>query len=342
MIGFVGLIVPHVVRLIWGPDHRFLLPMSAMIGAIFLIIADTLARTLLSPTELPVGIITAFCGAPFFLYLLRRKKDMKRGVGMNMIQLRAEELVFSYNHKPILDGVNLELRPGEMVGLVGPNGAGKSTLVNLLSRALMPQRGHVWLNDHTLDQLSPEYVARRVAVVPQMFDVPTGFTAHEIVMMGRTPHLGWLKSESARDDEIVREAMIATGTWHLANRLVNRLSGGERQRVIFARALAQEPQILLLDEPTAHLDVTHQIEVMDIARRLKQERALAILGVFHDLNLAAQYRDRIILLKDGRVFAAGAPASVITSDILRAVYGIEMCVFPHPRNHLPVAFIMGQ
>ena len=261
---------------------------------------------------------------------------------MNLIQLRAEELVFSYNHKPILDGVNLELCPGEMVGLVGPNGAGKSTLVNLLSRALMPQRGHVWLNDHPLDQLSSEYVARRVAVVPQMFDVPTGFTAHEIVMMGRTPHLGWLKSESARDDEIVREAMIATGTWQLANRLVNRLSGGERQRVIFARALAQEPQILLLDEPTAHLDVTHQIEVMDIARRLKQERALAILGVFHDLNLAAQYCDRIILLKDGRVFAAGAPAAVITSDVLRAVYGIEMCVLPHPRNHLPVALIMGQ
>jgi iron complex transport system ATP-binding protein len=261
---------------------------------------------------------------------------------MNLIQLRAEELVFSYNHKPILDGVNLELCPGEMVGLVGPNGAGKSTLVNLLSRALMPQRGHVWLNDHTLDQLSSEYVARRVAVVPQMFDVPTGFTAHEIVMMGRTPHLGWLKSESARDDEIVREAMIATGTWQLANRLVNRLSGGERQRVIFARALAQEPQILLLDEPTAHLDVTHQIEVMDIARRLKQERPLAILGVFHDLNLAAQYCDRIILLKDGRVFAAGAPASVITSDVLRAVYGIDMCVLPHPHNKLPVALVMGQ
>ncbi len=261
---------------------------------------------------------------------------------MNTLQLRAEEVVFSYNHKPILDGVNIELRPGEMVGLVGPNGAGKSTLVNLLSRALIPQRGHIWLDDRTLEQLSPEQVARRVAVVPQVFDVPSGFTAHEIVMMGRTPHLGWLKSESARDEEIVREAMIATGTWHLANRLVNRLSGGERQRVIFARALAQEPQVLLLDEPTAHLDVAHQIEVMEIARRLKRERALTVLSVLHDLNLAAQYCDRIILLKDGRVFAAGAPASVITSDVLRAVYGIEMCVLPHPHNNLPVALIRGQ
>lgn len=261
---------------------------------------------------------------------------------MNTLQLRTEDLVFSYNHKPILDGVNIELRPGEMVGLVGPNGAGKSTLINLLSRTLMPQRGHVWLDGQALEQLSPEQVARRVAVVPQVFEVPAGFTAREIVMMGRTPHLGWLKSESAHDEEIVRAAMIATGTWHLANRLINRLSGGERQRVIFARALAQEPQVLLLDEPTAHLDVAHQIEVMEIARRLKRERALTVLSVLHDLNLAAQYCDRIILLKDGRVFAAGAPASVITSNVLRAVYGIEMCVFPHPRNQLPVALIVGQ
>lgn len=261
---------------------------------------------------------------------------------MNAIELRAEEIVFAYNHKPILDGVNIELHPGKMVGLVGPNGAGKSTLVNLLSRALMPQSGHVWLDGQTLDQLSPMQVARRIAVVPQVFDLPMGFTAFELVMMGRTPHLGWLKSESARDVEIARAAMQATGTWHLANRLIHHLSGGERQRIVFARALAQEPQILLLDEPTAHLDVAHQIEVMEIARQLKCERALAVLGVFHDLNLAAQYCDRIVFLKDGRVFAAGAPAAVITSDILRAVYGIEMCVFPHPRNNLPAALIAGQ
>lgn len=261
---------------------------------------------------------------------------------MNPIHLRAEKIEFSYNHKPVLDGVDLELHPSEMVGLVGPNGAGKSTLINLFSRILIPQRGRVWLNDHMLDQLAPNQVAQHIAVVPQVFELPTGFTAFEIVMMGRTPHLGWLKRESTHDVEIVRAAMHATGTWHLAHRLVNQLSGGERQRVIFARALAQEPQILLLDEPTAHLDVTHQIQVMELARRLKNERALAILGVFHDLNLAAQYCDRIVLLKDGRVFAAGAPASVITADILRAVYGIEMCVLPHPRNHLPAALITGQ
>ncbi len=258
---------------------------------------------------------------------------------MNSIQLRAEEIRFAYQHKPILDDVNLELRPGEIVGLVGPNGAGKSTLINLLSRVLTPQRGRIWFDGHTLDQLSAEQVAQHIAVVPQVFQIPNGFTAFEIVMMGRTPHLGWLKSESARDLEIVRAAMESTGTWQLANRLVNHLSGGERQRVIFARALAQEPQVLLLDEPTAHLDVAHQIEVMEIARRLKNEHALAILGVFHDLNLAAQYCDRIVLLKEGRVFAAGTPSQVITAEILRAVYGVDLLVLPHPRNQRPMAFI---
>lgn len=261
---------------------------------------------------------------------------------MNPIQLRAEEIVFAYNHKPVLDGVNIELCPGEMLGLVGPNGAGKSTLINLLSRVLTPQRGRIWFDGHTLDQLSAEQVAQHIAVVPQVFEIPNGFTAFEIVMMGRTPHLGWLKSESARDVQVVRAAMESTGTWHLANRLVNDLSGGERQRVIFARALAQEPQVLLLDEPTAHLDVAHQIQVMELANGLKRERRLAILGVFHDLNLAAQYCDRIVLLKDGRVFATGTPSQVITTEILRAVYGIEMCVFPHPRNNLPAALIAGQ
>jgi iron complex transport system ATP-binding protein len=261
---------------------------------------------------------------------------------MNAIQLRAQDVVFSYNHKPILDGVDVEVNPGEMVGLIGPNGVGKSTLIKLLSRALTPQRGHVWLDGRALDQLAPDLVARRVAVVPQMFDVPNGFTAHEIVMMGRTPHLGWFKRESARDEAIVREAMHATGTWALANRMMQNLSGGERQRVVIARALAQEPRVLLLDEPTAHLDVTHQIEVMEIAKRLARERNLGVLGVFHDLNLAVQYCDRLVLLKDGRVFAAGTPSAVITDATLRAVYGVEMCVFPHPCNNLPAALIVGK
>lgn len=258
------------------------------------------------------------------------------------IHLRAQGITFSYNHKPVLDGVSLELVPGEMVGLMGPNGSGKSTLIKVLSRALNPQRGAVSLDDLSLATLNQSQIARRMAVVPQVFELPTGFTAFEVVLMGRTPHLTFLQSESECDYEIARTAMQATGTWDLADRYVDQLSGGERQRVVIARALAQEPQVLLLDEATAHLDVRHQIEIMDIIRRLMTERNLTVLIVFHDVNLAAQFCDRIILLKDGRVFASGHPREVITSQALRAVYGVEMFVIPHPGNQLPTALIASK
>jgi iron complex transport system ATP-binding protein len=255
------------------------------------------------------------------------------------IELRAEGLEFSYNHRPVLQGVDLDVKPGEMVGLLGPNGAGKSTIIKLLSRVILPKSGRVWVDGSELDALKPGEIARRIAVVPQVFDLPAGFTAFDIVMMGRTPHLGLLQTEGARDEDAVRAAMQATGTWELANRLANQLSGGERQRVVIARALAQEPAVLLLDESTAHLDIARQLEIMGLVQRLKRERSLAVLGVFHDLNLAVQYCDRIVLLREGAVVANGVPASVITPDTLRQAYGVDMCVFQHPVTHLPVALI---
>ncbi|MBI4787759.1 MAG: heme ABC transporter ATP-binding protein [Chloroflexi bacterium] len=261
---------------------------------------------------------------------------------MNPIHLRGQDITFSYNHKPVLDGISIQVLPGEIVGLLGPNGSGKSTLIKLLSRVLVPQDGRVWIDGHELSRLGQRQIARRIAVVPQVFEMPTGFTAFEVVLMGRTPHLSWLQSESACDREIARAAMLATGTWSLADRYVDQLSGGERQRVIIARALAQEPQVLLLDEATAHLDVRHQIEIMEIVQRFARERELAVLIIFHDLNLAAQYCDRIVLLKDGKVFANGSPREVITREGLRAVYGVEMCVFPHPDNQLPAALIASK
>ena len=261
---------------------------------------------------------------------------------MNPSHLQAHGVTFSYNHKPVLDGVTIEVLPGEIVGLLGPNGSGKSTLIKLLSRVLIPQQGRVWIDGHEFGRLGQSHVARRIAVATQGLEMPTGFTAFEVVLMGRTPHLSWRQSESARDHEIARAAMQATGTWNLADRYVDHLSGGERQRVVIARALAQEPQVLLLDEATAHLDVHHQIEIMEITQRLVRERGLAVLIIFHDLNLAAQYCDRIVLLKDGRVFANGSPREVITRAALRAVYGVEMCVFPHPGNQLPAALIASK
>jgi iron complex transport system ATP-binding protein len=261
---------------------------------------------------------------------------------MSTIHLRADHVTFAYSQKLALDRVSVEVRPGEIVGLVGPNGSGKSTLIRCLSRGLVPQGGRIWIDDCDLAALSSKQVARRIAVVPQAFEMPVGFTVFEIVLMGRTPHLGWLEPEGARDHEIARAAMEQTGTWELANSLVNHLSGGERQRIIIARALAQEPQALLLDEPTAHLDVRHQVEVMELVSRLAATRGLAVLGVFHDLNLAAQYCHRLILLKEGNVFAAGEPWAVLTADKLRAVYEVDLAIMSHPRNQLPVAVIGKQ
>lgn len=258
---------------------------------------------------------------------------------MNILQLRAERVSFAYGDQMILNEIDLAVQPGELVGVIGPNGSGKSTLIKCLCRALTPQRGRVWLDGRELGALTAQHIAQHIAVVSQAVELPPGFTAFEIVMMGRVPHLAWWQNESARDREIVRAAMHATQTWSLADRLINQLSGGERQRVVIARALAQEPQILLLDEPTAHLDIKHQIEVMELVRRLNRERGLAVLIVSHDLNLAAQYCSRLVLFKDGRIYKSGAPREVIAPEILRAVYGVDLLVLSHPQTQRPMAVI---
>jgi iron complex transport system ATP-binding protein len=249
--------------------------------------------------------------------------------------LEAEQVTFSFNGTPVLDRVDLCLEPGHMVGVIGPNGAGKSTLVRLLSRLLVPADGSVRLNGHGLAHWRPAELARVLAVVPQDPDLPAAFTAWEMVLMGRTPYLGWMGRESERDRDIVRQAMEETGVWHLAHRLISQLSGGERQRVVVARSLAQQPRVLLLDEPTAHLDINHQVETLSLIARLVRERNLAALAIFHDLNLAAQYCDELVLLSIGRVEARGTPAQVLKPALLKQVYGTEVVVIPHPQNGLP-------
>ena len=260
---------------------------------------------------------------------------------MNTLQLRAEGIAFAYRDQIVLNEIDLAIQPGELVGVIGPNGSGKSTLIKCLSRVLSPQRGRIWLDGRELSSLTAQQIARHIAVVPQAVELPPGFTAFEIVMMGRVPHLAWWQNETVRDREIARAAMEATQTWTLADRLVNHLSGGERQRVVIARALAQEPQILLLDEPTAHLDIKHQIEVMELVRCLNRERGLAVLIVSHDLNLAAQYCSRLVLFKDGRVYTSGSPRQVISPEILREVYGVDLLVLPHPHTQQPMAVVSG-
>ena len=250
--------------------------------------------------------------------------------------LEARNLSFSFGEMPVLVNVNLQLDPGKLVGVIGPNGAGKSTLLRLLSRALLPNRGEIVLNRRALIAWNPLELARVLAVVPQNPELPPAFTSWEIVLMGRTPFLGWMGKEGEKDRAITRGAMMATGISHLANRRINQLSGGEQQRVVIARALAQEPRVLLLDEPTTHLDINHRVEILKLITDVVEDRRLASLAVFHDLNLASRFCDELLLLRSGTVLAHGAPEQVLTQTTIQDAYDVEVTIMRHPGNNLPV------
>lgn len=256
--------------------------------------------------------------------------------------LQAQALTAGYNQAPIIHAVDLSVAHGEFVGVVGPNGCGKSTLVRALSRVLPPLSGRVLLDGTDIYQLPARRLARRLAVVTQESPLAFYFTVREVVLMGRAPHLPRFALEGPRDLAIAYAAMERTHTLAFADRPITALSGGERQRCLIARALTQEPDLLLLDEPTAHLDVNHQIEVLDLARTLTAEQALATIIVLHDLNLASQYCDRLALMARGRVIAAGPPAAVITEANLRHAYGTELHVRAHPATGRPYVTLLSR
>ena len=250
--------------------------------------------------------------------------------------LKISGLTVTYGEIVALRGVSLSLAGGELLGVVGPNGSGKSTLVRAITRVVPPVEGAIQLDGESAAALPQRELARRVAVVPQNPYLPDAFTVLEVALMGRTPHLGLLQSESRADLAAVRRALEQTDTWCLAHRRMGELSGGERQRVVVARALAQETPLLLLDEPTAHLDVGHQAAVMDLVRRLCRAQGTAVLAIVHDLTLASQYCDRLVMLNEGRVVAEGAPHEVLSPEVLSSVYGAKVWVFPHPLTGRPV------
>lgn len=259
---------------------------------------------------------------------------------MARLAIEVRGISCAYDAVPALDGVTLHVAAGEMVGTVGPNGSGKTTLLRTLDALLQPVQGAVLLDGRDLRIMARRDVAAVIGVVPQHSPSGFGFTAQEIVAMGRAPHLHPLAGERGEDRAVVRHAMERTDTWHLRGRPLDSLSGGERQRVLLARALAQAPRILLLDEPTAHLDLRYQLEMMDLIRSLAHD-GLAIVAALHDLNLAAQYCDRLILLDHGHIAAAGAPAAVLTPELLQAVYGAEVMVEPHPATGRPHVVPLG-
>jgi len=251
-----------------------------------------------------------------------------------MLEIR--DLTLSYGERVALRDVSLALAGGELLGVVGPNASGKTSLLRAITGVISPRRGEVRLDGSPVHRLSQRELARRVAVVPQNPSLPEAFTALEVVLMGRTPHLGLLQSEGRADWAAVRRALEETDALHLADRRIGELSGGERQRVLVARALAQEAPLLLLDEPTAHLDVGHQAEVLELVQRLCYREGKAVLAVVHDLTLAAQYCDRLAMLSEGRLVACGSPHEVLSPELLASVYRTRVWVFAHPLSGRPV------
>jgi ABC-type cobalamin/Fe3+-siderophores transport system ATPase subunit len=218
----------------------------------------------------------------------------------------------AYGSRIVLHDISFELEAGSVLGLIGPNGAGKSSLVRAISGVLPLQSGRIEVGGPPLESLSPAQRARWLAVVPQARNLPPAFTARELVALGRTPHLNWLGQLSKRDEDVIHSAMQRTDTLTLADRPVGQLSGGEQQRLLIARALAQAAPILLLDEPSAHLDLQYQLSLLDLIMRLAHEDGLAVLLALHDLNLVARYADAVILLVSGRLQASGKPGEVLT------------------------------
>lgn len=246
--------------------------------------------------------------------------------------LSANQIEFAYNGHAVLRGIDLALKRGGLIALLGPNGSGKTTLLKILNGILLPRAGGVAFDGKNLGTLARKEIAQRIALVPQELNVPFAFTVREMVLLGRTPHIRPLFGESTRDHQAIERALELTSTGALAERVFGDLSGGERQRVVIAMALAQEPQVLLLDEPTVHLDINHQIEILELVRQLNRERGLTVLATMHDLNLAALYFDRLLLLNDGRIVGEGAPRQVLTAERIYAVFGANVLVQQHPRQ----------
>jgi iron complex transport system ATP-binding protein len=246
-----------------------------------------------------------------------------------------QHLRVTYGRQPVLHDLSFEVPAGGFFIIIGPNSSGKTTLLRALAGRVKPREGQVEIWGTPVDQFSKKALARVVAVVPQQMPTDIPFTVQEVVLMGRSPHVGWMDLEKPTDLEMAQEAMTLTNVAHLAQRPLPQLSGGELQRVIIARALCQQPRLLLLDEPTAALDPAHQVNLMDLLAQLKAELGLTVVMVSHDLNLAAMYGEHLLLLNRGEVVQVGRPADVLTYEQLERAYGCAMLVDENPLGGVP-------
>ncbi|MFD5466046.1 ABC transporter ATP-binding protein [Kitasatospora sp. NPDC127059] len=255
---------------------------------------------------------------------------------MTAHRLEARGLTLAYEARTVVEGLDVGIPDGRVTVIVGPNACGKSTLLRALGRLLKPVRGAVLLDGEELARIPTKRIAQRLGLLPQSPTAPEGISVADLVSRGRQPHQSWWQQWSAEDEAAVTEALERTSTAELAERSVDELSGGQRQRAWIAMALAQGTDILLLDEPTTYLDIAHQVEVLDLVRRLNVERGRTVVAVLHDLNQAARYADHLVAMRDGRVVAEGPPGEVVTAELVREVFGLDSVVVPDPVTGTPL------
>ncbi|WP_330331795.1 ABC transporter ATP-binding protein [Streptomyces sp. NBC_00536] len=253
-----------------------------------------------------------------------------------MSRLTASGLTLAYEDRVVVEDLDLSVPDGKVTVIVGPNACGKSTTLRALGRLLKPRAGAVLLDGEALASLPTRRIARTIGLLPQSPVAPEAITVADLVARGRQPHQHWWQQWSEADERAVAAAMERTSVTELADRPVDALSGGQRQRVWIAMALAQETDLLLLDEPTTFLDIAHQVEVLDLVRRLNHERGRTVVAVLHDLNQAARYADHLVAMKAGRVVAQGPPSAVVTADLVREVFGLASIVIPDPITGSPL------
>ena len=253
-------------------------------------------------------------------------------------EIQVSGIKFKYGYRQVLDEVSLNIEQGKFISILGPNGSGKSTLLKVISSVLKPSEGVVLIESMDLRNLTKKAVSERISVVPQNTSLEFDFKVFDVVLMGRYPHISKLKGESKKDIEIAKDAMRYTNVSHLSDRSFNELSGGERQRVILAQALTQQPKIILLDEPVSHLDLQHQIEILNLIKKMCIDNKLTVIAVLHDLNMAATYSDVVVMMKDGAVKYHGSPYEVLTESSIQDVFNINVHVSVSPAGNKPYIY----
>jgi len=261
---------------------------------------------------------------------------------MSMTGLYANELTLAYDDASIIHNLRLAIPMGQVTALVGPNGCGKSTLLRGISRLLKPKHGTVILDGQDIWKLPTKELAKRLGILPQSPVAPEGLTVHELVAQGRYPHQSWLQQWSAEDERVTQEALAITHIEDFADRPVDTLSGGQRQRAWIAMTLAQDSEVILLDEPTTFLDLAYQIDVLDLLYELNRQRKKTIVMVVHDLNHACRYADYLVAVKEGQIAAQGIPSEVVTERLVRDVFGVECLIIPDPVTATPLVVPVGR